>query len=84
MDRKNLNGFLFLVLVFFGLLLASGKVSMASLWPVHINLPALRWRIAWMAIGAAVGFAIVWGKRIAPDQAFWGLLISLLLALLLL
>ncbi len=84
MDRKNLNGFLFLLLVFVGLLLLSGKLTLADLWPLKISRAAIRWRLSWMAVGAAIGFAIVWGKRIAPEKAFWGLLISLLVALLLL
>ena len=83
MDTRSLNGLLFLALVFVVALLASGKLQLSDLWPDRLAVASIRWRLAWMALGAAIAFIFVWGKKLAPDKAFWGMIICLLLAFLL-
>lgn len=83
MDAKTFNGFLFLLIVFLALLFFSGKLHFQDLWPLSISKSALRWRLAWATLGSAVAFILVWGKKIAPDKAFWAAVVCLLLAFLL-
>ena len=83
MESKNFLGFLFLVLVLFALLLFSGILNLHSLWPAELSKGALRWRLAWMLIGAAIAFVFVWGKKLAPDKALWAAIACLIFAYLL-
>ncbi len=83
MDAKSLNGLLFLALIFLLALLTSGKIQLSDLWPGNLSAASMRWRLAWMALGAAAAFIFVWGKKLAPDKAFWGIIICLFLAFLL-
>lgn len=71
MDTKSLHAILFLILLAVVLLLLGGKIDIDTLLPSNLAKSTLRWRLGWIFLGGAIAFVVVWGKKMAGDQAMW-------------
>lgn len=80
MDRKTLNGLLFIGLLVIALLALNGNLTIRDLIPNLVAKPALKWRLGWIALGSTIAFVVVWGKKMHPENAMWGAIISGILA----
>ncbi len=76
MDAKSINAFLILVIIILAIFVLTGRLELADLsptrWlPENFSKSSLRWRLGWMALGAAVGFVFMWGNKMKPEKALW-------------